>query len=236
MNDTIIDTIHVRKCEENLKLVQDDAVLGILFGMPGTGKTYTVTELAKQYDWIMITAFPAITIKSICVSLCEAMGMDVKGTSVKLTQEIIEELRNRETLIIVDEADQLNRKNTTNVIEHLRIVADLSNTGLVFVGTITFEKEVDRGYKKILLEQFNSRIGMKMQMENLRFLDMQSIWEKAYTKEVIKEIYKYTKGNMRRIQRLLSRAEVMRKINSFDKITREIIIAAAEVVGVDGRI
>ena len=232
----MIKTIYVRKLEENLQLIQQESVLGIVYGMPGTGKTYTVRYLAEAYNWLFITATPTITVKSICINLCDALGLDSKGTSVSLTKAIIEELRERNTMIIIDEADMLNRKNTTNVIEHLRIISDLSATGLVFVGTITFEKEVDRGYKKILLEQFNSRVGSKMKMDNLRLLDMYDVFEKQYDKETIKEIYKVTKGNFRRIDRILSRAEIIRKVNNFDKITKDVIIASAEVIGMEVRV
>jgi hypothetical protein len=116
--------------------VVNHLAMGAIYGDAGLGKTYATESAVKRYPDIesfWFTFEDQTTPRDIANTLLDVItGVPHSGTRYRMTRDLVEVLAERPRLIVVDEAQNLNRR----CIEHLRYLHDQPRTtfGLLFVG------------------------------------------------------------------------------------------------------
>ncbi len=105
----------------------------VLSAFVGTGKTFALKHYAKHHpNTHLLEATPTMTASSLIRHLAaEVAGITGKGSVDSLFSAVIAELRNTDSLLIVDEAETLTAKQ----LHVLRRVRDLAGIGIVLAGT-----------------------------------------------------------------------------------------------------
>ncbi|MDR0578989.1 MAG: AAA family ATPase [Campylobacteraceae bacterium] len=230
--------------------VMDDAVsigkMAIVSGAPGSGKTRTLKEYANlRPNAVLIEA----TIKTRGVELfniiAKKLGVRAVTSQDVMVRECAEELKRSEKFFIVDEAEHLPYA----ALELLRRLHDFSGRALILAGTDVLVDNL-RGAnstrkKAREYRQLSSRIVGKCEFKGLVYSkekDGKIIEESEdlisfcapFLKDVdaIKAAKHLARGNVRKTENLLERAERLANINN-GEITEDIVREAAAMVYLD---
>lgn len=129
---------------------------------PGTGKTSTARHFAACFPNVFLATMSPSTaaMNNMQVEVLDALGeKDAMGGSQKLTQRIVQRVRNlANPLIILDEAQHLSEKS----IEEARSWHDKTGVGVALLGNIGVMQRIEGGSRKAHFAQLYSRIGMRM--------------------------------------------------------------------------
>jgi len=158
-------TIHTKPYLRAQRCVSDCATaraIGVVHGIAGLGKTFTVEAAAAQaeipVEWFVFARRPSHTqlVKTLYQQLS---GVEPRGELYKLLNELRDVLTERPRMIVVDEAQQL----TADAFELLRFLHDDPRTdfALMFVGGNGCWKVISR-YAMLL-----SRVYREVAMRNL---------------------------------------------------------------------
>ena len=170
--------------------------LGAIYGMAGCGKTTMVKEFAKAHpETILIEAIPLMPASTVITEIGKHLGVQQSTTLTQLIQDIAKALKQREAVLIVDEAENLN----TSSLEAIRRIWDFSSVPTVLVGTPSLISNL-KGRRGELLQLF-SRIALKVEFSEPTVEEYEELFG-----EVATPIYKITK-NMRIAQNIYMTAK-----------------------------
>lgn len=163
--------------EENVR-VSPGRGLAIIDGRTGTGKTETM-------KWYYVNNRPAIYLRShknwSTLWMIEDIAAQVLGESKKTLRanirELIEELRRRPRLIIIDEADRILRKD--NLLETIRDLHDFTNSPMALVSEGRGREMVARKSAR-----FWRRVSQVVEFGNLSVADVQVIGKELADLEI----------------------------------------------------
>jgi DNA transposition AAA+ family ATPase len=91
-------------------IAQDDADIAVIVGGDaGTGKTTALRRYeAESHSAFLIEVDPSFTKNVLVTEIARALGVDVKGGMTVVIGRIVEALRERDAVLIIDEADYLS--------------------------------------------------------------------------------------------------------------------------------
>ena len=261
MNNTIFDrenfvrTKEYRRFEEFANACEKYRYIGLCYGKPGLGKTFSARYYA---EWDAVENYQTKEEldeeKKQKLRKCKALFHTAQVTTTpKRLQEqlyqklftfgnayskIYEDTELKDTLIgverycslvIIDEADSLNYQS----IEQLRYLYDKYNFGLILVGMPGIEKRLAR------YPQLYSRVGFAHEFSPLSQDEIEFIFTKNWKQlgleldkeqfsnvEAIKTIAHITQGNFRLIQRIFSQINRIKEINNLKEVNKEVVMAA----------
>jgi DNA transposition AAA+ family ATPase len=161
-----------------------------------------------------------------------ALDTAVRGATQLLGQTSLTGRTQQHTrIIVVDEADRL----TTNSLEQLRDIYDQTGIGLVLIGMPGLEKRLAR------YAQLYSRVGFVHQFRLLSLDEMTRILTQKWGEvslafdpandadaTALNTIIRMTGGNFRLIDRLFAQIARVLRINTLQRITKEVVEAARE--------
>lgn len=148
--------------------------ISLIYGEAGLGKTFSLRQYAaeKKDEVIYIELRDCDkSTKGVCERILEVIGKSRRGNDRALVNTIIDYLRERPKLIIIDEAQHLLLK----AIENLRAINDATETGMVLCGNPTVYDQM-HGRGQAHFAQLYSRIGIRRCIVSPDMEDIKSIF------------------------------------------------------------
>lgn len=250
-----VETKHTRRVTDLCSALQQTRAMGLLVSLPGVGKTWAVQYAAQQqHQPELITASPVLytsvdtenTSRSLMINILTCLGPDYRAPIADTTRLACCWIHRRQVeLIILDDAERLDKIS----LEMIRDIHDRTRCAFLFVG------EPDLSLKFRRHESILNRIGITMELPLLTFDEMaefllqlqtQRFQDKNYHHPqaelfitpklvsedliILKEIYRLTFGNMRRMNMLIQEAERIAALNGQHFVELPVVQATARLL------
>ena len=192
--------------------------MGLVYGEPGLGKSQTALWLACKYDAISLRATNLMTGRWLLEEIAKEMDEIPRYLTSDNFNLIVQKLKQKPQLIIVDEIDYL--MNNLKTIEILRDIHDETGCPIIFIGMGLAHRKLER-YKHLY-----DRFSEILKFETLGVNDLSQIFnqlsEIPFTADSIEYIHlKYNR--LRQIVQLINQIEIISKENNIQEITLETI-------------
>jgi DNA transposition AAA+ family ATPase len=189
-----------------VNIAHEEMDIAVIVGETGTGKTTAVRKYVEEdpHGAVLIEVDKSMTAFAFIQELAEAIRVDRRGNLADLTKRVCAALRDRDLVVIVDEADYLN----DGAMELARrVVNDKGQSGLVLVGLprLVFRlKNLKNDH-----QQLASRVGVLLEVDGLKRSDAKaiiaSVWPEI-DKEVAEGFFKAAGASVRHLCKLVDRA------------------------------
>lgn len=113
----------------------------LVFGPPGTGKTFITQKQAMQEDTVYVRCKYIDKPKSLLHSIVAELGEEPRGYTSQLFTQALEQLLTRPRTLILDEADYMVQ---AGIIEIIRDLNDMANTPVIISGMGNIDKKLQR--------------------------------------------------------------------------------------------
>jgi DNA transposition AAA+ family ATPase len=250
-------TSQVRQVIDLCDALRQSRTLGLLTGTPGVGKTWAAQYAAQQQqEPEEITASPMLyttidvqnTPRALLGNLLDCLGPDYRAPVPDMARLACCWVHRRQVeLIILDEADRLNKAS----LEVIQDIHDRTRCAFLFVGQLTLDIKLRR-YKQLL-----NRIGLAVELRPLTFDEMVEFLAKwqyqrdrspdrtrqaefalyldsldSYPEDllIVKEIYRVTLGNLRRIVYFIQEVQRIGGLNGHYYVELPVVQATAQLM------
>ena len=222
MNRIFVKTTNVKNfiglVENLLNKPKNIPKMGLIYGEPGLGKSQTALWLTCKYDAIYLRATNLMTGRWLLEEIAKEMDEIPRYLTSDNFNLIIQNLKQKPQLIIVDEIDYL--MNNLKTIEILRDIHDKTDCPIIFVGMGLAHKKLER-YKHLF-----DRFSEILKFETFRVNDIAQIInqlaEIKFTVDAIEYIHKKY-NRFRQIVQLINQLEIVAKENNLQEITLDVI-------------
>lgn len=208
-NSEFVSTYAAERCLDTIGIAHAESDIAVITGAAGLGKTQALKRyVAFNPETIFIEIEPSCSPKILLKNLCQQLGLNENGLNHELFTRITEKLgKNR--LIIVDEAELLSTKS----LEYLRRIHDLTQCGIVLAGMPRLIVNLKGKYGE--LAQLYSRVTLHCNLENALIKEDIALLAKQGlgTDEFNDLLYKVSKGNARRLNKLMRGAIRIAEMN-----------------------
>lgn len=222
----------------------ESAKIAYIIGRAGIGKTKALQEYAKEYEAkiVFITAENSDTISTIIRKIALKLKLSTTGHASTIRENIKNKLLFTETIIIIDEGENLPAK----VIDAVRSIADQTGVGLVIAGTEHLKHKLMT--QAGAYEYLYSRAVIWMMLQDLSLKDVSLItrtflgtdeilYEEKKLTVMIEYINKIVRGSARQLSNLLTMAmEIANYPDNLEKtkglLTLDYIKAAVTMMAV----
>ena len=221
MNRIFVKTINVKNfiglVENLLNKPKNIPKMGLIYGEPGLGKSQTALWLACKYDAIYLRATNLMTGRWLLEEIVKEMDEIPRYLTSDNFNLIVQKLKQKPKLIIVDEVDYL--MNNLKTIEILRGIHDETGCSIIFIGMGLAHRKLER-YKHLY-----DRFSEILKFEIFGVNDLSQIFgqlsEIPFTPDAVE--YIHSKFNrFRQIVQLINKMETFAKDNNLTEITKEI--------------
>ena len=222
MNRIFVKTTNVKNfiglVENLLNKPKNIPKMGLIYGEPGLGKSQTALWLTCKYDAIYLRATNLMTGRWLLEEIAKEMDEIPRYLTSDNFNLIIQNLKQKPQLIIVDEIDYL--MNNLKTIEILRDIHDKTDCPIIFVGMGLAHKKLER-YKHLF-----DRFSEILKFETFRVNDIAQIInqlaEIKFTVDAIEYIHKKY-NRFRQIVQLINQLEIIAKENNLEEINLDVI-------------
>jgi DNA transposition AAA+ family ATPase len=212
-----------------ITMAQDDRDIAVIVGESGTGKTTALRHYEKEsHSAFFVEVDPSFTKNVLVSEIARAVGVDQKGGMTAVIARIVEALRERDSVLIIDEADYLSDSSLELV---RRIINDKARTGVVLVGLPRLEYKL-RNIRNDH-EQLTSRVGILLKLSKMKKTDAEKILAGVWTdlpKETVEAFVGTANGSVRTLVKLIGRVHQVMGLNRIDQPDAEVIAAAGELL------
>ena len=164
-----------RQIHYTMDIAAEETDIVLICGQAGTGKTTALKEYISQYGGIYIKVDKTYTQHRLINVLADKLGVAARGSAAQQTERIIHTLEDRDTLVVIDEADYLSDGS----LEYLRqVVYDAGGTGLVLCGLPRLSSIIQNVRNDH--DQLLSRIGVHLMLEDISPQDMEAVIDAAW--------------------------------------------------------
>lgn len=222
MNRIFVKTTNVKNfiglVENLINKPKNIPKMGLIYDEPGLGKSQTALWLACKYDAIYLRATNLMTGRWLLEKIAKEMDEIPRYLTSDNFNLIVQKLKQKPQLIIIDEIDYL--MNNLKTIEILRDIHDETDCPIIFVGMGLAHKKLER-YKH-LFDRFSEIVKFK----TFSIQDLKQIFEQLSEVQVnidaIKFIHKKY-NRFRQIVQLISQLEIIAKDNNLQEINLDVI-------------
>lgn len=226
----IAETSTIENIRMAIEMAHDYRDIAVIVGEAGLGKTTSINEYKSENPGAVavVYAYPGITQYRLITEIARALGVYGNGSQAVLVDRILEGLRGRDLVLIIDQADYL----TDGSLELLRCISvDMSDVGLVLVGLPRLEMRL-RNLRNDH-EQLLSRVGTFLKIGKMKAADaakiISGVWESA-SEEVINGLTKTASGSIRTLIKLIERTHRIMLVYRKEIPDLEIITSASELL------
>ena len=221
MNRIFVKTTNVKNfiglVENLLNKPKNIPKMGLIYGEPGLGKSQTALWLACKYDAIYLRVTNLMTGRWLLEEIAKEMDEIPRYLTSDNFNLIVQKLKQKPQLIIVDEIDYL--MNNLKTIEILRDIHDETDCPIIFVGMGLAHKKLER-YKH-LFDRFSEIVKFETFGVNDLSQIVSQLSEVTFTPDAVE--YIHSKFNrFRQIVQLINQMETFAKDNNLTEITKEI--------------
>ena len=222
MNRIFVKTTNVKNfiglVENLLNKPKNIPKMGLIYGEPGLGKSQTALWLACKYDAIYLRATNLMTGRWLLEEIAKEMTEIPRYLTSDNFNLIVQKLKQKPQLIIVDEIDYL--MNNLKTIEIFRDIHDETNCPIIFVGMGLVHKKLER-YKH-LFDRFSEIVKFETFGVNDIAQITNQLAEIKLTADSIEYIHKKY-NRFRQIVQLINQLEVVAKENNLKEINLDVI-------------
>jgi DNA transposition AAA+ family ATPase len=225
----IVETTTIENIRQAVEMAHDYKDITVITGDAGTGKTTAIRQYVEEsHAAVAVYVYQGMTQQKLIIEIARSIGVYQKGVKSVLIERIVEELKGRDMVLIIDQADYL----TDASLELLRcIIVDMAEVGLVLVGMPRLKMYLENLRNDH--EQLLSRVGTFLRVERMKAADaakiIQSVWQSA-SQEVINALTKPANGNVRTLVNLIERVHRIMAINNLETPIFEAVSDACELV------
>ncbi len=221
MNRIFVKTTNVKNfiglVENLLNKPKNIPKMGLIYGEPGLGKSQTALWLACKYDAKYLRVTNLMTGRWLLEEIAKEMNEIPRYLTSDNFNLIVQKLKQKPQLIIVDEIDYL--MNNLKTIEILRDIHDKTDCPIIFVGMGLAHKKLER-YKH-LFDRFSEIVKFETFGVNDLSQIVSQLSEVTFTPDAVE--YIHSKFNrFRQIVQLINKMETFAKDNNLTEITKEI--------------
>lgn len=192
--------------------------MGLIYGEPGLGKSQTALWLACKYDAIYLRATNLMTGRWLLEEIAKEMDEIPRYLTSDNFNLIVQKLKQKPQLIIVDEIDYL--MNNLKTIEILRDIHDETDCPIIFIGMGLAHKKLEK-YKH-LYDRFSEIVKFETFGVNDISQIINQLAEIKFTTDSIEYIHKKY-NRFRQIVQLINQLEIIAKDNNLTEINLDII-------------
>jgi len=212
-----------------VSIAQDDADIAVIVGDAGTGKTTALRRYeVESHSAFLVEVDPSFTKNVLVVEIARAVGVDPKGGMTVVIGRIIDTLRERDAVLIIDEADYLSDSSLELV---RRIINDKAKTGVVLAGLPRLEYKL-RNLRNDH-EQLASRVGVLLKVGRMNKADavkiLSGVW-KNLDKEAVNAFTAMAGGSVRTLVKLMGRVHQIMGINRLENPDVDVVSTAGELL------
>lgn len=209
----------VKYVSEIARLCHTQGKIGVCVGRAGLGKTVAVKRYTKEFlDSILIESDSGYTAKSLLKEIHRRLGLSGKGSVYDLMDEVIRKLNQSGRLLIIDEAENLPYR----ALEITRRIHDKTGVGVLLIGRGILLENL-KGYNN-QYDQLYSRVKYTKMIDGLLVQDVVNILKAIEQEPKLAETYlKYSDGNTRRLEHLISHSISIAKINGKAEVDDAVI-------------
>lgn len=214
-----------------------------VIGGIGTGKTTLCKALLNNLDPRIRTAYifnPSVSEIELLQAINEEFGLDGKGQTKKelidsLNRFLIEELaRKGKAVLIIDESQNLDPK----VLEEIRMLSNLETDNEKLIQIILVgQPELHELLSTPSLQQLNERISVRAFLTPLSKMDTRAYIHHRlavagskggiqFTEGALREVYRYSQGNPRRINNICDRSLLVAFTQNSFKVRKSYVTRA----------
>jgi DNA transposition AAA+ family ATPase len=210
-------------------MAQDDSDIAVIVGDSGTGKTTALRNYAAEsHSAVLIEVDSSFTKNVLMEEIARALGLETKGSLTAITARIVEALRGRDTVVLIDEADYLSDGSLELV---RRVINDKAQTGVVLAGLPRLKYKLENLRNDH--QQLTSRVGILLEVKRLSKPDavkiIEGVW-RGLVKETVEAFVKTANGSARTLVKLMGRVHQVMGINRIDTPDAEVVAAASEML------
>ena len=209
----------VKYVSEIARLCHTQGKIGVCVGRAGLGKTVAVKRYTKEFlDSILIESDSGYTAKSLLKEIHRRLGLSSKGSVYDLMGEVVRKLNQSGRLLIIDEAENLPYR----ALEITRRIHDKTGVGVLLIGRGILLENL-KGYNN-QYDQLYSRVKYTKIIDGLLVQDVVNILKAIEQDPKLAETYlKYSDGNTRRLEHLISHSISIAKINGKAEVDDAVI-------------
>ena len=224
----VVETRAYTRIHHVARMAHRERDIAVVIGDAGVGKTLALEAYAESHNrsTLRLEVGPEYTTKGLCCALHRETGGDGRGTIYSLMQDVYEQLKGTDTLVIIDQAEIL----PTRALELCRRLHDVCHIGVVLAGMPKLLANL-RGTRGELTQLY-SRVGFKARVDEATDDDIQALADAllpAAEGDVVQAIAS-TSRNPRIVVKLLKRAGYVAELNNRHSVDPEVIEAAAKML------
>lgn len=225
----VVKTTVMSKIRKAIGIAHEERDIAVIVGDAGTGKTTAIRHYVKESQAaILIEVDPAFSKSVLVTEIARKVGVETKGSTHQRIDRIIEALRNRDAVLIFDEADYLAPQSLELI---RRVINDKSRTGVVLVGLPRLEYQL-RNLRNDH-QQLSSRVGVLLKVNHMTKKDAQKIlttvWSNIST-EATKTFVSIASGSVRTLSKLIERVNRTLILNNLDTPTTDAVEIAGDLL------
>ncbi|WP_028314695.1 AAA family ATPase [Desulfatibacillum aliphaticivorans] len=191
--------------------------MGLLFGIPGEGKSTTVAYATNAMNGIFVRAMSSWTVTTMMGALMVELGYEPLYRIAPMANTVTQALMEEPRPIFVDEADYLFRQ--PQMVDTLRDIYDVTGSPVILIGMELMARKIRTNGR------FARRITQWIEFKGIDLADARvladTMCEVGIDDVLLAYIHKEACANIGRMSTALSKVETFGKTNGMGLVTMD---------------